>query len=43
MEEAGGLCEVDVGGLSDDEEETINSDDDYRQIEITMGWGKNNG
>lgn len=41
-EEAGGLCEIDIGGLSDDEEETINDDDDYRQAGITIGWGKNN-
>jgi hypothetical protein len=43
QEEAGGLCEADVGGLSDDAEETINSDEDYRQIGITLDWGKNNG
>lgn len=42
-EENASLAEMFVGGISDDAEDTINSDEDYRQIPITVGWGKNNG
>ena len=41
--QAGTVCEAYVGGTSDSEADTINSNSDYRQIGITMDWGKNNG
>lgn len=37
------LAECFVGGLSNDAEAAINSDSDYRQIGLTLGWGKNTG
>ena len=39
--DAGSLAEIYVGGTSDSEAETINSDEDYRKVAITLGWGKN--
>ena len=40
---AGTLCNVYVGGTSESEAEAINSNSDYRQGAITLGWGKNDG
>ena len=35
------LGEMYVGGTSDSAEDAINSSTDYRQVGITLGWGKN--
>lgn len=37
------ICEAFVGGTSNSEAETLNSDSDYRQVGITIGWGQNDG
>jgi hypothetical protein len=40
-EEAAGLGEVFIGGTSDDEADTLNSDSDYIQASIKRRWGRN--
>ena len=35
------LGEMYVGGISDSAEDAVNSSTDYRQVGITLGWGKN--
>jgi hypothetical protein len=37
------LAECYVGGTSNDEADTLNSNGDYRQPAITRDWDKNNG
>jgi len=37
------VAEVDVGGISVSAEKAVNSDPDYKQVGMTIGWGRNNG
>jgi len=41
--ESRGVAESYVGGLSNSAADSINSDSDYRQVGVGIGWGKNNG
>jgi len=40
---SGLVAEADLGGVSVSLEDSINSDTDYKQVGIAIGWGRNNG